>query len=109
MISRRFRSSVSQLHFGVFCLYERRYPYVKGCNSGASQKISWKQVVTCLAHIKKHFQTSLAEYWGWWGGGGGGRGVVHDRLSYLKLLLFCAVSIPIQSLNSELITTPCCV
>ena len=74
MISQRFMSSVSQLHFGIFCRYESQYPYIKGCNSGASQKISWKQVVMCLAHIKKHFQTSLAEYWGWWGGGGGGGG-----------------------------------
>ena len=38
------------LHFGIFSPCERRYPYVKGCNSGASQKISWEQVAMCLAH-----------------------------------------------------------
>ena len=43
---------------------ERRYPYVKGCIFGASQKISWEQLVTCLAHSKEHCKTSLAEYWG---------------------------------------------
>ena len=37
---------------------------LKGCNSGASQKILWKQNVTCLAHSKKHFKTNLAENWG---------------------------------------------
>ena len=37
-------------------------PYVKGCNSGASQKISWEQLVTCLTHSKEHCKTSLAEY-----------------------------------------------
>ena len=30
------------LHFGIFSRCERRHPYVKGCNSGASQKISWE-------------------------------------------------------------------
>ena len=39
------------------------YPYVKGCNSGASQKISREEVVTCLAHSKERFKPSLAEYW----------------------------------------------
>ena len=43
---------------------ERRYPYVKGCVFGTSQKISWEQLVTCLAHSKEHCKTSLAEYWG---------------------------------------------
>ena len=36
---------------------------LKSCNSGASQKNSWEQVVPCLAHSKKHFKTSLAKYW----------------------------------------------
>ena len=44
---------------------------LKGCNSGASQKILWEQVVTCSAHSKEHFKTNLAEYWG---GGGGEKG-----------------------------------
>ena len=37
---------------------ERQYPYVKGCIFGASQKISWEQLVTCLAHSKEHCKTS---------------------------------------------------
>ena len=44
-------------------------PYVKGCTLGASQKFSWEQLVTYLAHSKEHCKTSLAEYWGWGGGG----------------------------------------
>ena len=50
--------------------------YVKGCSSGASQKISWEQVVTCLAHSTEHSKTSLAEYHpgGW----------MHGRSSYLS-------------------------
>ena len=53
--------------------------YVKGCNSDASQNILWVQVVTCLAHSRKHFKTSLADCWigergeggwGWMKGGG---------------------------------------
>ena len=38
-------------------------PFIKGRNSGASQKILWEQVVTCSAHSKEHFKTNLAEYW----------------------------------------------
>jgi len=49
--------------FDVFSRCERRYPYVKGCNSGAFQTFSWEQLVTCLAHSKEPFKTSLAEYW----------------------------------------------
>ena len=61
-------------HFGAYSRCERRYPYIKGCNSGASQKILWEQTVTCSGHVKEHFKTNLAEYWG-----GGG---VHGRSSY---------------------------
>ena len=82
MISRWFNSGGFQPRFGVFSGCERRYPYVKGCNSGAYQKISWEQHVTCLAHSKEDFKTCLAEYWGW-GGGGGGRGV-HGSSGYLS-------------------------
>ena len=32
--------------------------------TGASQKISWEQLVTCLAHSKEYFKTSLAAYRG---------------------------------------------
>ena len=63
-ISRWFNSGVFQPCSGVFSRCERRYPNVKGCNSGASQKISREQVVTCLAHSKEHFKPILAEYWG---------------------------------------------
>ena len=59
-----FKSGVFEPHFGGYSRCERRYPYIKGCNSGASQKILWKQVVTCSAHSKEHFKTNLAEYWG---------------------------------------------
>ena len=62
-----FKLGVFEPHFGAYSRCERRYPYVKGCNSGASQKILWEQVVTCSGHSKKHFITNLAEYWG--GGG----------------------------------------
>ena len=58
-----FTSGVFEPHFGGYSRCERRYPYIKGCNSGASQKILWKQVVTCSAHSEEHFKTSLAEYW----------------------------------------------
>ena len=54
---------VFEPHFGAYSRRERRYPYIKGCNSGASQKILWEQVVTCSAHSKEHFKTNLAEYW----------------------------------------------
>ena len=63
-----FFGDVSQVFFNrilampFWC--ERRYPYIKGCDSSASQKILWKQVVTCLGYSKKHFKTNLAEYWG---------------------------------------------
>ena len=43
------------------------------CTLGASQKFSWEQSVTYLAHFKKHCTTSLAEYWGGGGGEGGAR------------------------------------
>ena len=58
-----FKSGVFELHFGAYSRCERRYPYMKGCNSGASQQILWEQVVTCSAHSKEHFKTNLAEYW----------------------------------------------
>ena len=48
---------------------------LKGCNSGASQKISWEQLVTCSAHSKEHFTTSLADTGGGW---------VHGRSSFLS-------------------------
>ena len=35
---------------------KRRYPYVKGYNSGASQKFSWEQFVSCLVRSKEHFK-----------------------------------------------------
>ena len=66
---------VFEPHFGAYSRCKRRHPYIKGCNSGASQKILWEQVVTCLAHSKEHFKTNLAEYLE-----GGG---VHGRSSYL--------------------------
>ena len=69
-ISRWFKSGGFQRHCGDFSRCERRYPYAKGCNSGASQRISWKEVVSCLAHSKEHFKPSLAEYCGKGGGGG---------------------------------------
>ena len=69
-----FKSGVFEPHFGAYSRWERRYPYIKGCNSGASQKILWEQVVTCLGHSKEHFKTNLAEYW---------EGGVHGRSSYL--------------------------
>ena len=68
-----FKSRIFEPHFVAYSLCERRYPYIKGCNSGASQKILWEQVVTCSAHSKKHFKTNLAEYWGG----------MHGRSSYL--------------------------
>ena len=64
LLFRRFKSGVFQPHFGAYSRCERRYPYIKGCNSGASQKILWKQVVTCSAHSTEHFKTNLAEYRG---------------------------------------------
>ena len=69
-----FKSGVFEPHFGAYSRRERRYPYIKGCDSDASQKILWEQVVTCSAHSKKHFKTNLVEYWG---------GRVHGRSSYL--------------------------
>ena len=72
----RFKSDVFEPHFGAYSRCERRYPYIKGCNSGASQKILWKQIVTCLAHSKERFKTNLAEYWG---GGGCTVGQVTSR------------------------------
>ena len=71
-----FNSGVFEPHFGVYSRCERRHPYIKGCNSGASQKILWEQIVTCSAHSKEHFKTNLAEYW--WEGEG-----LHGRSSYL--------------------------
>ena len=65
-----------QLHFGVYSKNERRYSYIKGCNSSASQQILWKQVVSCLAHDKKQFKTNLAKY-----GVGGGVGTV-DQVTF---------------------------
>ena len=55
-----FKSGVFEPHFGAFGRCEGRSLYTKGCNSGASQKILWEQVVTCSAHSKKHFKTNLA-------------------------------------------------
>ena len=69
LLSRWFKSDVFQPHFGADSRRERRYPYIKGCNSGTSQKILWEQIVTCSEHSKEHFKTNLAEYW-WLGGGG---------------------------------------
>ena len=69
-----FKSGVFEPHLGAYSLCERRDPYIKGCNSGASQKILWEQVVTCSGHSKEHFKTNLAEYWG---------REVHGRSSYL--------------------------
>ncbi len=71
-----FKSGVFEPHFGAYSRCERRYPYIKGCNSGASQKILWEQVVTCSGHSKEHFKTNLAEYWG---GGGCTVGQVTSR------------------------------
>ena len=64
LLFRWFKSGVFQPHFGAYSRCDRRYPYIRGCNSGASQKILWEQVVTCSAHSKKHFKTNLAEYRG---------------------------------------------
>ena len=75
-----FKSGVFEPHFGAYSRCERQYPYIRGCNSGASQKILWKQVVTCSAHSKKHFKTNLAEYWG--------EGV-HGRSSYVPDYWHC--------------------
>ena len=75
-----FKSGVFEPHFGTYSRCNRRYPYIKGCHSGASQKILWKQVVTCSAHSKKHFKTNLAEYWG--------EGV-HGRSSYFPDYWHC--------------------
>ena len=63
LLFRWFKSGVFQPHFGAYSRCDRRYPYIKGRNSGASQKILWEQVVTCSAHSKEHFKTNLAEYW----------------------------------------------
>ena len=63
LLFRWFKSDVFQQHFGAYSRCERRYPYIKGCNSGVSQKILWEQVVTCSAHSKEHSKTHLAEYW----------------------------------------------
>ena len=65
MISRWFNSGNFPRRFGVFSCCERRYPYVKVCNSAASQKISWEDLITYYAHSKEHFKTNLAEYCGW--------------------------------------------
>ena len=62
-----FKSGVFEPHFGANSRRERRYPYIKGCDSDASQKILWEQVVTCSGHSEEHFKTNLAEYLG--GGG----------------------------------------
>ena len=58
-----FKSGVFEPRFGAYSRRERRYPYIKGCNSGTSQKILWEQIVTCSEHSKEHFKTNLAEYW----------------------------------------------
>ena len=81
-------------------------PYVKGCNSGASQKISWEQLVTCLAHCKEHSETSLAEYWGRWGCTVGQ--VTSRTISFTFVLSFCLQQLscnpvsPCESLYLEL-------
>ena len=62
------KSGVFQPRFGVYSRCQRQYPYIKGWNSGASQRILSEQVVMCLAHSKERFKTSFVEYWGWgWG------------------------------------------
>ena len=80
LLFRWFKSSVCQQHFGAYSRCERRYPYIKGCNSGAPQKVLWEQIVACSAHSKKHFKTNLAEYWG---GGGFTVGQVTSRTIFL--------------------------
>ena len=49
----------------------------------------WEQLVSCLAHPKEHFKTSLNEYWEGWGGGGrwGGEWMVRKVISRTKLIL----------------------
>ena len=81
-------SDVFELHFGAYSRCERFYPYIKGCNSGASQKILWEQVVTCSGHSKEHFKTNLAEYWG---------GGVHGRSSYLPDYEASQMAYPVES------------
>ena len=50
----------------------------------------WEQLLTCLAHPKEHFKTSLNEYWegcaGGGGGGGGGEWMVGKVTSRTKLI-----------------------
>ena len=61
----------------------RDSPYIKGCNSDASQQILWKQVVPCSALSRKHFKTSLADYCGGGRvGGGGGGGCTVGQVSF---------------------------
>ena len=36
-----------------------RYPYVKGCTPGASEKFSWEQLVTYLVHSVERFKTRV--------------------------------------------------
>ena len=73
---------------------DRQYPYVKGGNSGASQMLSWEQLVTCLAHSNEHFNTSLAEYWC---GGGEGGGCTVGQVTSLTI---ASETVPIIVLRS---------
>ena len=91
--SRWFKSGIFQPHFGAYSRRERRYPYVKCCNSNASQKILWKQVVTCSGHSTEHFKTNLAEYWGW-GGVHGMSSYLPDYFMYDRIFVF-----PLQAFN----------
>ena len=52
LIYRWFKSGVFQLDFGIYSRCKSRYPYVKGYESSASQRILWEQVVTCSASSK---------------------------------------------------------
>ena len=94
-----FNSGVFEPHFDAHSRCERRYPYVKGCNSGASQKILWKQVVTCSAHSKKHCKTNLAENLGGGGGVGGSllagrRNSTRDLWALIDEALPCSPPLP---------------
>ena len=68
--------------FGVYSRCQRHYHYVKGCNSGASQRILSEQVVTCLVHSKELILPSTGRE-----GAAGGVGGVHDRSLSLGLSL----------------------
>ena len=65
------KNDFSVIKSGVFQPCQRHYHYVKGCNSGASQRILSEQVVTCLVHSKELILPSTGRE-GAAGGGGGG-------------------------------------